>query len=220
MRKKIGDMLPMRDEIKVAAIRLFSIEGYESATVRKIAEEANVSPGQINFYFRGKDKLYSEIMEEVNQTLVQQFHPIKRKITAVLSKEKISKDDMWKFLEYYVDTIIDYAFKEENQASLRLVFKRVNCNEQCDADQLTQTIKDSLEIPFADLLREYYQLGYLEARTISRCINGSLFSFVENEDLFLNDVREGDYMPQALIWLKGYLKKYLLNSISHIDADK
>lgn len=220
MVKKIGEMLPMREGIKQAAIKTFSLSGYECATVRKIAEEANVSPGQINFYFRGKDKLYSEIMDNVSEELTQQVKPIRMNIEALLEKDIIPEQEMWDFFEFYIDMLVNYAFDENNQNVLRLVFNRVDCNEQRDACKLSQTIKEQLEIPFSVVLRKYYQIGYLEARTITRCINGSLFSFIENGDLFLNDVKAGEYMPQALIWLKGYLRKHLFNSLLNINVDK
>jgi AcrR family transcriptional regulator len=50
-----------RQEIMVAARRVFSARGYECATMEDIAREAELSPGTLYLYFRNKDELYASL---------------------------------------------------------------------------------------------------------------------------------------------------------------
>lgn len=43
------------------ALRLFRTEGYQATTMRRIATEASVSPGNAYYYFAGKDELVHEL---------------------------------------------------------------------------------------------------------------------------------------------------------------
>lgn len=47
----------MEEKIILAALHVINVEGLEAATVRRIAEEANVNVAAISYYFRGKKKL-------------------------------------------------------------------------------------------------------------------------------------------------------------------
>jgi TetR/AcrR family fatty acid metabolism transcriptional regulator len=53
-----------RERIHQAAVRVFSREGFDRASVKSIAEEAGVSVGSIYNHFRDKDDLLISIFEE------------------------------------------------------------------------------------------------------------------------------------------------------------
>jgi len=54
-----------RQRIIEVAGDIFGIEGFKSATIRKIAEAANANLASINYYFRDKEGLYGEVLEEL-----------------------------------------------------------------------------------------------------------------------------------------------------------
>jgi AcrR family transcriptional regulator len=54
----------LRDEILTAARDLFVRNGYESVTMRKVAERVGVAPGTIYHYFDDKDAILATICEE------------------------------------------------------------------------------------------------------------------------------------------------------------
>ena len=60
-RKAKGDGHLRRDEILEAAERIFVAEGYEGATIRKIADEVGVSSTALYMHFRDKDEILHEI---------------------------------------------------------------------------------------------------------------------------------------------------------------
>jgi len=50
-----------RQQIIVAAKRVFSAKGFTKATMEDIAKEAELSPGTIYIYFKNKDELYASL---------------------------------------------------------------------------------------------------------------------------------------------------------------
>ncbi len=60
-RKAKGDGHLRRAEILRAAERIFVAEGYEGATIRKIADEVGVSSTALYMHFRDKDQILLEI---------------------------------------------------------------------------------------------------------------------------------------------------------------
>src|SRR6201990_3081852 len=60
-RKPKGDGHLRRAEILEAAERIFVAEGYEGATIRKIADEVGVSSTALYMHFRDKDEILLEI---------------------------------------------------------------------------------------------------------------------------------------------------------------
>lgn len=50
-----------RQQIIVAAKRVFSAKGFNKATMEDIAKEAELSPGTLYIYFKNKDELYASL---------------------------------------------------------------------------------------------------------------------------------------------------------------
>lgn len=64
-RKAKGDGHLRRAEILAAAERIFVAQGYEGATIRKIADEVGVSSTALYMHFKDKDEILLEICTEV-----------------------------------------------------------------------------------------------------------------------------------------------------------
>lgn len=58
-----------RQQIIVAAKRIFSAKGFNKATMEDIADEAEISPGTIYIYFKNKDELYASLSIRILQHL-------------------------------------------------------------------------------------------------------------------------------------------------------
>ncbi|MCF8050459.1 MAG: TetR/AcrR family transcriptional regulator [Desulfobacterales bacterium] len=58
-----------RQQIIVAAKRVFSEKGFTKATMEDIAKEAELSPGTIYLYFKNKDELYASLSLRILQYL-------------------------------------------------------------------------------------------------------------------------------------------------------
>ena len=59
-----------RQQIIVAAKRVFSKKGFNKATMEDIAKEAELSPGTLYLYFKNKDELYASLSLRILQYLL------------------------------------------------------------------------------------------------------------------------------------------------------
>jgi len=59
-----------RQQILVAAKRIFSEKGFSNATMEDIAQEAELSPGTLYLYFRNKEELYASLSLRILQYLL------------------------------------------------------------------------------------------------------------------------------------------------------
>ncbi len=60
-----------RQEIRSAARSVFFREGFEKASVAKIAREAGVTPNTLYWYYPGKEQLFSAVVAELIELFLQ-----------------------------------------------------------------------------------------------------------------------------------------------------
>jgi AcrR family transcriptional regulator len=68
-----------RQQIIAASKRVFSSKGFSRATVKDIAEEAELSPGTIYIYFKNKDELYAALSIRMLKHLKVRLQRVKEK---------------------------------------------------------------------------------------------------------------------------------------------
>jgi AcrR family transcriptional regulator len=76
----------LREEILDAARELFVAEGYESVSMRKIAERIGYSPTTIYLYFKDKSELLRQICESTFERLADEIVESQSKATGPLDK--------------------------------------------------------------------------------------------------------------------------------------
>src|SRR5215467_14400774 len=76
----------LREEILDAARTLFVKEGYESVSIRKIADKIEYAPGTIYLYFRDKAEILDRICEETFAKLIRKMEAIEHDSAAPLDK--------------------------------------------------------------------------------------------------------------------------------------
>ncbi len=108
-RKAKGDGHLRRAEILEAAERIFVAEGYEGATIRKIADDVGVSSTALYMHFRDKDEILHEICLGAMQALLQQNSEIAARPVDAVTRLRL-------MLEAYV------AMGLEHPNAYRLVF--------------------------------------------------------------------------------------------------
>ncbi|MBS1635750.1 MAG: TetR/AcrR family transcriptional regulator [Bacteroidetes bacterium] len=90
------------EKIREAARKLFTQKGYASVTTREIAEEAGINLALLNYYFRSKEKLFLQIMEESMQQFIQG-------VVVLFNDENTSMDEkIDKLVSNYIDMLISY----------------------------------------------------------------------------------------------------------------
>jgi AcrR family transcriptional regulator len=95
-RKAKGDGHLRRAEILTAAERIFVRDGYEGATIRKIAEEVGVSSTALYVHFRDKAEMLFEICEGA-------FEQMNAANAAILAEQLDPAERVRRMLEAYLD---------------------------------------------------------------------------------------------------------------------
>jgi AcrR family transcriptional regulator len=85
-RKRRGEGHTRRDEILQAAKELFLEEGYESTTIRRIADRVGISAPALYLYFRDKEELLLALCDQTFTHLVDAIDEIEKTVEDPLER--------------------------------------------------------------------------------------------------------------------------------------
>ena len=85
-RKKRGEGHTRRDEILLAAKTLFLEEGYDAATIRKIADRVGVSAPTLYLYFQDKEAIMLALCDQTFGRLIERIAKIEKTVTDPLER--------------------------------------------------------------------------------------------------------------------------------------
>jgi len=108
-RKPKGGGHERRGEILAAATRIFNSDGYDGATIRRIADEVGLSSTALYMHFRDKD----EILVEICQGAMEQMLTLAAQIA---TQDKPPAERARDMIEAYI------RFGLDNPSTYRLVF--------------------------------------------------------------------------------------------------
>jgi len=91
-----------RHRILVASLLLFNEQGVPRTTINDIADEIDISPGNLHYHFRKK--------EEIVDALTAEFQADARKVLQPPDSESLSLDDFWWFLHHLLELKGAYRF--------------------------------------------------------------------------------------------------------------
>jgi AcrR family transcriptional regulator len=91
-----------RQQIMIAAKRVFSKKGFGKATMEDIAREAELSPGTLYLYFKNKDELFSSLSLRILQYLQLRLEHVVRGDESLSPNQKILalKDALYDVYEF------------------------------------------------------------------------------------------------------------------------
>lgn len=217
------------EKIKMAAIKLFSIYGYGSTTVRMIAKEAGLSAGQLTVHYGSKEELYESIIQDAIKISNDKIGAVKHKREQFIKDGTYTKEHIWELIEQMVNELIDYSFIPYNRACIMML--NITLPNSVIVENASKSFQDVIleqhEIFMAELLQDYAERkGYLKFRVISRAVNGAIVSFAEHQDFLMSEVyvhkNRADHGENdlAVTYAKGHLKNFILNSLKNIDIMK
>ena len=144
----------LREEILDAARALFVKEGYESVSIRKIADKIEYAPGTIYLYFRDKAEILDRICEETFAKLIVRMQAIKDDTAAPLDKLRRGLRTYIQFgldnPNHYIVTFIQAKVNDEAQAVYQTAGQkafaclRQGVQECVDAGELVSNDADEL----------------------------------------------------------------------------
>lgn len=91
-----------RERIVETSLRLFNEFGEPNVTTTVIADELNISPGNLYYHYRNKDEITNTI-----------FHSFEREVEALLAapaQRATNVEDLWLFLHLLFEAIWRYRF--------------------------------------------------------------------------------------------------------------
>ncbi|MFN3857905.1 MAG: TetR/AcrR family transcriptional regulator [Caulobacter sp.] len=142
-----------RGEILEAAQRIFLAEGYQGATIRKIADEVGVSSTALYMHFRDKDEILLEISEEVVGTLLAINSDISARPIDAVSKVRL-------MLEAYME------FALENPNTYQLVFCGSGGHISADKEKQAQALGEACFQKFIEVVEELSAAGRLRIGSV------------------------------------------------------
>ncbi len=80
VERREREKMALRQEILAAARELFAREGYESVSMRKIADKIEYSPTTIYLYFRDKQEIIHELCNETFALLSRRLDKVKETV--------------------------------------------------------------------------------------------------------------------------------------------
>jgi len=100
-----------RDRILHTSLALFNEEGEADTTTIDIANEMDISPGNLYYHFKGKDQIIMELFQQYEQAI---SHTLAAPIEQPLSNASGSVEDNWYYLYVVLEEMYQYRFLYHN----------------------------------------------------------------------------------------------------------
>jgi AcrR family transcriptional regulator len=100
-----------RDRILHTSLALFNEEGEAETTTIDIANELDISPGNLYYHFKGKDQIISELFHQYEHAL---SHTLTAPIEQPLSVDQGNAEDNWYYLYVVMEEMYQYRFLYQN----------------------------------------------------------------------------------------------------------
>jgi len=91
-----------KTQILVASLSLFNEQGEPNTTTNDIANEADISPGNLHYHFKKKANLVEALLAEFQADVRRALDPP--------TGDEITVDDFWAFLHLLLEVLTAYGF--------------------------------------------------------------------------------------------------------------
>ena len=144
-----------RNRILVSSLLLFNEHGEPATTTNQIADEVDISPGNLHYHFHKKRQIVEALLDEFQADARRVLEP----------PEAASLDDFWVFLHMLLELTAGYRFLFRDLEALTEAYQQVG--------QVLGHFARGLQAIFELYLRQLSAAGVLdlgdaEARTVAR----------------------------------------------------
>ncbi len=112
--------MPKRDtrtRILLTSLQLFNEFGEPNTTTNDIADETDISPGNLHYHFRKKSDLIDALLAE--------FQADARRLLVPSDPTDDAIDEFWGFLHLLLETLVAYRFLFRDSETLRAAYPHV-----------------------------------------------------------------------------------------------
>ena len=99
-----------RERILQTALQLFNQQGEPNVSTLEIANELEISPGNLYYHFHGKEPLVLELFERFQSEMAQLLDPP--------ADAELDVEDYWLFLHLIVERLAQYRFLFQDLSNL------------------------------------------------------------------------------------------------------
>lgn len=131
-----------RQALMKAAIKIFAKNGFDGASVRKIANEAKVNVSLVNYYFSGKEGLYKSCLQEFGENNV---NAARRVLKPVKTCEEFKLR-----LSLFCEEFIEFHYQNPD------LVKMVQSEFDCGAVRMGDIFKNTFFVLF-ETLANYFK---------------------------------------------------------------
>ena len=192
-----------RDRIIHTSLALFNEEGEEHTTTIDIANEMDISPGNLYYHFKGKDEIIAELFGQYEMALSS---TLTAPIEQPLSADASNVEENWYYLYVVMEEMYQYRFLYHNLENILQRYPDLRRRFQ----RLTQLKRAALYAICQDLIAqsvieagEQQLLGLVDNMTLT-------LTFWLSYDSLLNEGREPTVtIHQGVLQLLTMVAPYL-----------
>ncbi len=104
-----------RDRILHTSLALFNHEGEEHTTTIDIANELDISPGNLYYHFKGKDQIIAELYHQYHTALSS---TLRAPVQQPLSEDSRNVEQNWYYLYVLLEDMYQYRFFYHNLTNI------------------------------------------------------------------------------------------------------
>ncbi len=137
-----------RRDIINAAQKIFSVKGFNSATMEEIASEAELSPGTIYLYFKNKEELHTSLSIDILKYLSTQIHKVVNQDIHVEEKIERFRDVFIDLYDHDPNILINLFHLQSGETLHNLsdeVMAQLKQNSAQAHGAIIQVIKEGIE---------------------------------------------------------------------------
>lgn len=154
-RKNSEESIPA---IKEAAIRLFGTKGYASTSLDEIANAAGFTKGAVYYYFRSKEKLLLDILQDIQE----------RSIDKTIGKIRESSGTAIDKLVMFIDLQSRWAGMHPNDLAIMMITSIQTSNEDGAVADKVKAIYQKMEQILHELIDQAKQNGEVPKTVATR----------------------------------------------------
>lgn len=189
-KRKEAERKARIDQILRAARNIFLKKGYWGATMRDIANEAELSTGAVYFYFEGKNEIYGKICEEIMLLTVSLVKKGRRSSGTIRERIKAITDA---YVGFYVNYREDFDLLDSAYRQITLPEKLNQSIEKLVAELLsyvTEIFEDAVSNGELSKNTDTLQLTLNAWSAIEGILYIQKRNFLTNVDFSLEDLIE------------------------------
>jgi AcrR family transcriptional regulator len=114
-----------REALVAAAVEAFGRDGFDSVSIRRIADKAGVNTAMISYYFGGKEGLYAASVQHIADQIGDRMGPVATAIQDRLAAEDMSRQQLFQALCSLTDGLLEMLTRPQSTAWARIILREM-----------------------------------------------------------------------------------------------